>query len=66
VRASIDELLVLTYLGGFAPALLFAVRERPPAPWATDFLVAALVALWPVAALVALGARVYRIMPRRR
>lgn len=61
-----DEVLVLTYLGGFASALLFAVRGRPPAPWATDFLVAALVALWPIAALVAVAASVYRIMPRRR
>ena len=60
------DLLVLTYLGGLVCALLFVVRERPPAPWATDFLVAALVALWPVAALVAFGASVYRIMPRRR
>jgi hypothetical protein len=61
-----DELIVLTYLGGFASALLFAVRERPPAPWATDFLIAFLVALWPLAALVAVAAGVYRAMPRRR
>jgi hypothetical protein len=61
-----DELFVLTYLGGFASALLFAVRERPPAPWATDFLVAALVALWPLAALVAVAAGVYGSIPRRR
>jgi hypothetical protein len=61
-----DELFVLTYLGGFASALLFAVRERPPAPWATDFLVAALVALWPLAALVAVAAGVYGAIPRRR
>jgi hypothetical protein len=59
------ELIVLTYLGGFVSALLFAVRERPPAPWATDFIVAAIVALWPVAALLALGAKIYHAMPRR-
>jgi hypothetical protein len=59
------ELVVLTYLGGFVSALLFAVRERPPASWATDFIVAAIVALWPVSAAVALGAKIYRVMPRR-
>jgi hypothetical protein len=60
-----DDLIVLTYLGGFASALLFAVRERPPAPWSTDFLIASLVALWPLAALIAVGAGVYRAIPRR-
>ena len=59
-----DELIVVSYCGGFAAALLFAVRERPPSPWSTDFIVAAMVALWPLA-LIALGARVYRILPRR-
>jgi hypothetical protein len=59
------ELLVLTYIGGFVAALLFAVRERPPAPWPTDFVVAAIVALWPIAAAVALGAKIYQAMPRR-
>lgn len=59
------ELIVLSYLGGFASALLFAVRERPPAPWATDFIVAAIVAVWPVSAAVALGAKIYQVMPRR-
>jgi hypothetical protein len=60
-----DELIVVSYCGGFAAALLFAVRERPPSPWSTDFIVAATVALWPLSALIALGARVYRIFPRR-
>lgn len=59
------ELIVLTYLGGFASALLFAVRERPPAPWSTDFIVAAVIAVWPVAALIALGARIYKAAPPR-
>ena len=61
-----DELIVLTYLGGFVSALTFAVRARPPAPWETDFLIAALVALWPAAALLAVGASLYRAIPRRR
>jgi hypothetical protein len=61
-----DDLLVLSYLGGFAAALVFAVRERPPAIWSTDVVVAAVVALWPVTALLAVGARLYRARPRRR
>jgi hypothetical protein len=61
-----DELLVLSYLGGFGAALVFAWRERPPAIWSTDFFVAAVVALWPVSAVVALGAQVYRARMRRR
>ena len=60
-----EELVTVSYLGGFVAALLFAVRERPPAPWATDFIIAALVAVWPLSAAVALGARLYRLMPRR-
>lgn len=60
------ELLVLSYLGGFVAALVFAVRERPPSIWSTDFIVAAVVALWPVTAAVALGVRVFRATLRRR
>lgn len=59
------ELILVSYLGGFAAALLFALMERPPSPWPTDFIIAALVTLWPVAAIVAVGARVYRAIPRR-
>ena len=60
-----DDLIVLTYLGGLASALLFAVREQPPASWPTDFLVASVIALWPLAALIAVGASLYRVRPRR-
>jgi hypothetical protein len=61
-----DELLVLSYLGGFAAALIFAVRERPPSIWSTDFVVAAVVALWPLSAVLAVGARIYRARLHRR
>ena len=61
-----DELIVLTYLGGFASTLLFAVRERVSAPLITDFLVAGVVALWPLAVVLAVAAGVYRALPRRR
>lgn len=60
------DLLVLSYLGGFAAALVFALRERPPAIWSTDVVVAMVVALWPVTAAIALGVRLYRARPRRR
>jgi hypothetical protein len=60
-----DELILVSYLSGFAAALVFALMERPASPWPTDFIVAALVALWPVSAVVAVGASVYRTIPRR-
>jgi hypothetical protein len=61
-----NELLVLSYLGGFVAALIFAVRERPPSIWSTDVVVAVVVALWPLSALIALGVRLYRARPPRR
>jgi hypothetical protein len=59
------ELILVSYVSGFAAALVFALLERPPSPWPSDFIVAALVALWPVSAVVAVGAGVYRTIPRR-
>jgi hypothetical protein len=63
--STMDEIILVSYLGGFVAALAFAVRERPPAPWATDFIIAATVAAWPLSALIALSARVYRLIPRK-
>ena len=60
-----DEIVLISYLGGFIAALLFAVRVRPPSPWATDFIIATTVAAWPLSAMIALGARLYRLIPRR-
>lgn len=60
------ELIVISYLGGFISVLFFAARGRARATWMADFWLAAVVALWPVAALVAVGARTYKAIQARR
>jgi hypothetical protein len=60
------DLIAVTYLGGFVSALFFAARDRAPTTWMADFWLAAAIALWPFAALVAIGLRVYKaIQPRQ-
>jgi hypothetical protein len=60
------ELLVASYLGGYASILAFALRQRPPGTCLTDFCVAAIIALWPVAMVVAGCLRAYQALQPRR
>jgi hypothetical protein len=60
------ELLFASYVGGYAAILLFALRERPPGTFITDFCVAAIIALWPAAMVAAVFFRAYRVMQPRR
>ncbi len=60
------ELLVASYLGGYASILLFALRERPPGTCLTDLCIAVIIALWPVAMVAAVFFRAYQALQPRR
>jgi hypothetical protein len=61
-----SEMILASYLGGFASIVLFALRERPPGTCVTDFCVAVVIALWPLAMLAAVFFRAYRALQPRR
>lgn len=60
------ELLVAAYLGGYASILAFALRERPRGTFLSDFCVAAIITLWPVAMVVVACLRAYQALQPRR
>lgn len=60
------ELIVASYLGGYACILAFALRERPPGTFLTDFCIAVIIALWPVATVAAAFLRAYQALQPRR